>query len=196
MARPKRPVHLSRDSLGERALAWALIEAALVDYWRFHHEPLRGHIAERVRQKAIRAGCNGPLAEKRVQGAMNRLEYRATSADLWIRGSYARYPFWLAAAWLGWDADSMAFRLLSKDTGWHTIVRLATTEKNKDLPEADRVTEFLNRGANAHDGGSELSAGGVGDMAGDGPDIDGLFADIGLREDDQAGTRTAANANR
>jgi len=72
-----------------------------------------------------------------------RLRDEADIADRWIGGAEARYPFWLAAAWLGWDADTLANRLRDGRTGWNLLVQAATTPKNVHKPESDRVADYL-----------------------------------------------------
>lgn len=126
------------DASGYKQMAWALINDALGSYHSYHSSDLRRCLIMRD----IR-GKTGQARSDSIARIERKLRDEADIADRWIGGAEARYPFWLAAAWLGWDADTLADRLRDSRTGWNLLVQAATNPKNVNKPESDRVADYL-----------------------------------------------------
>lgn len=128
------------DAAGYKQMAWALINDALGDYHAYYSSDLRRCIVMREIRRVPKTSQANEI--RRIE---RDLRDRANAADRWIGGAEARYPFWLAAAWLGWDADTLAARLRDGRTGWNLLVQAATNPKNVNKPESERVADYLDR---------------------------------------------------
>lgn len=111
-------------------LAWALVESAASDYHNFHNPDLRRKLVMSVEKDERRS-------------KHSRLRWAAEMADYWLSGSNAKYPFWLAAQWLGWDEKVLADRIRDGRTGENLLLQAATTEKNKHLTAEERLGLYL-----------------------------------------------------
>lgn len=122
---------------GYKAIAWKLISDAAGDYHGFHHSELRRALI--VPHLGSKRGAVRANAIARWEA---RLRERASVAERWIAGAEARFPFWLAAAWMGWEADTLAGRIRDARTGWNLLVAEARRKGYLGEP-AKAVAEFL-----------------------------------------------------
>ena len=123
---------------GYRALAWTLICDALGDYHAYHRADLRRCLVMTAIRNSQRTD-----RKKHIASVVRNLRSKASIAEQWFDGCSARYPFWLAAGWLGWEAEDLRYRLKDQRTGWNLLVQMATTATNRLQPESERVAKYL-----------------------------------------------------
>ena len=133
---------IAPDDRGYKDLAWAIIIDAVGSYHAYHCTDLR---------RCLVMGATRRVRDRRDKRAAQdakvwSMKNAANQAERWLKGSPARYPFWLAAAWLGWDPDTLAAKLIDRQVGWNILVRRATTPANRSTSESERVAGYLKSG--------------------------------------------------
>lgn len=141
----KHPVPRA-DAAGYKKLAWALIDDALAAYHAYHQPVVREHAVATLDARLRELGMAARHRRKRIVALRQKLAHNAGDAALWFRGEgSAAYPFWLAAAWLGWEAEILSARLMNNRTGYALLVQRATTPKNAHESAEERVRQLLER---------------------------------------------------